>query len=61
MTCRDHVCYRLPGFHLTRRQLNVLTDPEEAYARRGAPWTFNAGAFLQALLQLRQDGKAFCA
>ena len=61
MTCHDHVCYRLPGFHLTRRQLNVLPNPEEAYARRGAPWTFNAGAFLQALLQLRQDGKAFSA
>ncbi|CAK0784266.1 hypothetical protein CVIRNUC_007470 [Coccomyxa viridis] len=47
----------MDGFHLTRRQLNVLPNPEEAYARRGAPWTFNAGAFLQALLQLRQDGE----
>ena len=56
--CLDvDTCCRLPGFHLTRRQLNVLPDPEEAYARRGAPWTFNAGAFLQALLQLRNDGK----
>ena len=44
------------GFHLTRRQLDVLPDPEEAYARRGAPWTFNAGSFFQAVLQLREEG-----
>ena len=34
-----------------------MPDPEEAYARRGAPFTFNAGAFYQAVLQLRKDGE----
>ena len=45
------------GFHLSRRQLNVLPNPEEAYARRGAPWTFNGGAFYQAVLHLREAGR----
>ncbi len=57
-TCTDvsDICVCLQGFHLSRRQLNVLPNPEEAYARRGAPWTFNGGAFYQAVLHLRETG-----
>ena len=50
------MCVCMQGFHLSRRQLNVLPSPEEAYARRGAPWTFNAGAFYQAVLHLCEAG-----
>ena len=56
--CGNERCHLAhAGFHLTRRQLNVMPDPEEAYARRGAPFTFNAGAFYQAVLQLRKYGE----
>lgn len=36
----------MDGFHMTRAQLRALPNAEEAFARRGAPWTFNAGKFL---------------
>ena len=51
---RPRLC--LPGFHLYRRQLDVMPDPKQAYARRGAHWTFDAHRFLQAVKSLRQIG-----
>jgi pantothenate kinase len=43
----------MDGFHLTRAQLNQLPNPEEAFARRGAPWTFDADALAARLHALR--------
>ncbi|KAK6198041.1 P-loop containing nucleoside triphosphate hydrolase protein [Scheffersomyces amazonensis] len=40
------------GFHLYRWQLNDMPDSEEAIRRRGAPFTFNAKAFVQLISQL---------
>jgi pantothenate kinase len=31
----------MDGFHYTKAELNTFPDPEEAFSRRGAPWTFN--------------------
>ena len=46
----------MDGFHLTRAQLAQMPDPEAAFARRGAPWTFDAPA-LAARLQLLRDNQ----
>jgi pantothenate kinase len=32
----------MDGFHLTKAQLSRMPDPERAFARRGAQWTFDA-------------------
>lgn len=45
----------MDGFHLTRAELSRLPDPDEALARRGAPWTFNPQALAERLRALR-DG-----
>ena len=45
-----------PGFHFTRRQLDGMPDPAEAHARRGAPWTFDADAFVSAIRHIRAAG-----
>ena len=44
------------GYHYTRARLDQMEDPEEAHARRGAHWTYNAEAFIQAIQTLRKDG-----
>ena len=46
----------LAGFHYYRRQLDEMENPEEAHARRGAHWTFNATAFVQAIRILKETG-----
>ncbi|KAL4866025.1 hypothetical protein BDV12DRAFT_210752 [Aspergillus spectabilis] len=45
----------MDGFHLARSTLDKLPPQqrEEAYIRRGAPWTFDITAFLQFLRTLR--------
>lgn len=43
----------MDGFHLSKAELNRLPDPGAAFARRGAPWTFNPNALLQGLHNLR--------
>ncbi|KAL4886123.1 hypothetical protein BJY04DRAFT_229287 [Aspergillus karnatakaensis] len=45
----------MDGFHLPRSTLDKLPpkEREEAYVRRGAPWTFDVGAFLQFMRGLR--------
>lgn len=35
----------MDGFHLSRAALDKLPDPEMAYVRRGAPWTFDLPRF----------------
>jgi pantothenate kinase len=44
----------MDGFHLSKAQLRLLPNPDEALARRGAPWTFDAAGFVQALTTVRQ-------
>jgi pantothenate kinase len=45
----------LDGFHLTRKQLDELPNPEEAHLRRGAPWTFDAQGYVDAVHQVRNQ------
>jgi pantothenate kinase len=44
----------MDGFHLSKAQLRQLLNPDEAFARRGAPWTFDVAGFVQALTTVRQ-------
>ncbi|KAI3038551.1 hypothetical protein CBS76997_8449 [Aspergillus niger] len=44
----------MDGFHLSRAALDTLPNREEAYIRRGAPWTFDAVRFVTFVQQLRQ-------
>lgn len=41
------------GFHLSRSELTALPNPEEAIARRGAPWTFDVDGILAFVKALR--------
>lgn len=43
----------MDGFHLTKAQLQQMPNAEEAFARRGAPWTFDPAALAQRLQRLR--------
>ncbi|OJJ31611.1 hypothetical protein ASPWEDRAFT_697774 [Aspergillus wentii DTO 134E9] len=43
----------MDGFHLSRATLDKLPNREEAYIRRGAPWTFDAPRFVTFVRQLR--------
>lgn len=45
----------MDGFHLSKSQLNTLPNAEEAFARRGAPWTFNSAAFIERIKAIRQN------
>ena len=47
------IALSLDGFHLTREQLRLLPDPDLAFARRGAPWTFDSAGLLNFVKQLR--------
>ncbi|XP_017697995.1 putative uridine kinase C227.14 isoform X2 [Phoenix dactylifera] len=57
----DDVGMVLPmdGFHLYRSQLDAMENPEEAHARRGAPWTFNPDLLLKCLHALRNEGSVY--
>ncbi|WCJ21626.1 P-loop containing nucleoside triphosphate hydrolases superfamily protein [Euphorbia peplus] len=50
----------MDGFHLYRSQLDAMKNPEEAHARRGAPWTFDPTRLLECLKKLRSEGSV-CA
>lgn len=54
------IAVRLPmdGFHLRRSELEAFPDPAEAFRRRGAPWTFDAAAFVEAVRLLGGAGGA---
>lgn len=45
----------MDGFHLTKAQLSALPNSEEAFARRGAPWTFDSLAFAKRIKKIRQS------
>jgi pantothenate kinase len=46
----------MDGFHLTKAQLAQMPDPENAFARRGAHWTFDAAGFNRKVRELRAAG-----
>ncbi len=47
----------LDGYHYYRSELDGMADPEEAHARRGAPFTFNATRFVDDLIKARNAGE----
>ncbi|XP_045794239.1 putative uridine kinase C227.14 isoform X2 [Trifolium pratense] len=49
----------MDGFHLYRSELDAMKNPEEAHARRGAPWTFNPMRLLTCLKNLRVHGSVY--
>lgn len=49
----------LDGFHLTRDQLHALPNASEAFARRGAPWTFDAAGAAHLVHQLRSSFRLY--
>ena len=44
----------MDGFHLSKAQLSTFPDVEAAFARRGAPWTFDSQRFYQHLVDFKQ-------
>ena len=46
----------MDGFHLTKSQLFQMSEPEQALARRGAHWTFDAAEFAQKVRGLKAAG-----
>jgi pantothenate kinase len=46
------VALSMDGFHFTKAELRQFPNPAEAFARRGAPWTFDANALQQRLQRL---------
>ncbi|GLU07635.1 hypothetical protein SLE2022_245870 [Rubroshorea leprosula] len=49
----------MDGFHLYRSQLDAMENPEEAHARRGAPWTYNPTLLFNCLKNLRNQGSVY--
>jgi pantothenate kinase len=41
------------GFHYTQKMLSTFEDAGNAFRRRGAPFTFDAGAFIQLVHTLK--------
>lgn len=46
--------YVYVGYHYSRAQLDQMDNSQEAHARRGAHWTFNAEAFIKAIEVIRE-------
>ncbi|MEL0635994.1 MULTISPECIES: AAA family ATPase [Marinomonas] len=46
-------CLSMDGFHLTKQALAELPNAEEAFSRRGAPWTFDTERFIQKTRSLK--------
>ncbi|KAF2178122.1 P-loop containing nucleoside triphosphate hydrolase protein [Zopfia rhizophila CBS 207.26] len=44
----------MDGYHLSRAQLDVMSDPISAHARRGAAFTFDGESFLALVKKLRE-------
>ncbi|PNP86640.1 hypothetical protein FNYG_00030 [Fusarium nygamai] len=44
----------MDGFHYTRTTLSSFEDPDEAFRRRGAPFTFDAAALLDLVALLKK-------
>ena len=47
----------MDGYHYYRRELDRMSDPEEAHRRRGAPFTFNAEKFVRDVAAARLSGR----
>lgn len=47
----------MDGYHLYRTQLDALDNPAAAYARRGAPFTFNGQRFVEDLQCAKATGQ----
>lgn len=45
----------MDGFHLPRSTLDTMPNKEEAYARRGASWTFDPEATLKLVTELSES------
>ncbi len=43
----------MDGFHLSQAALRRMPDPDAAFARRGAPWTFDVPALVDRLRAVR--------
>jgi pantothenate kinase len=43
----------MDGFHLSKAELKTMPDPDEAFKRRGAPWTFSPTKLAARLQQLK--------
>ncbi|KAL1598563.1 hypothetical protein SLS59_006850 [Nothophoma quercina] len=50
---RDVAIVPMDGFHYTKKVLSTFEDPVEAFKRRGAPFTFDAHAFLKLVTTLK--------
>lgn len=48
------VCISMDGFHLPRSSLDAFPNREEAYIRRGAPWTFDVDGIVEFVGRLRR-------
>jgi pantothenate kinase len=48
----------LDGWHLTRAQLDAMSDPKLAHDRRGAHWTFDGPSYVEFATLLRQPAAA---
>ena len=44
----------LDGWHLTRAQLDAMSDPKLAHDRRGSHWTFDAHGYVSFVRKLRE-------
>ncbi|KAI1050678.1 hypothetical protein LB505_012888 [Fusarium chuoi] len=44
----------MDGFHYTRATLSSFNNPDEAFRRRGAPFTFDAAALLDLVARLKK-------
>lgn len=49
------MCLSMDGFHLSKAQLQALPNAEKAFARRGAPWTFDSTAFIERVNKIKQS------
>lgn len=48
-------CLSMDGFHLSKAQLQALPNADKAFARRGAPWTFDSTAFIERVNKIKQS------
>jgi len=51
------IALSMDGFHFSKAQLRQMPDPEKAFARRGAHWTFDAVGFNQKVRALKSARK----
>ncbi|KAI9892525.1 MAG: hypothetical protein M1814_001482 [Vezdaea aestivalis] len=53
-TTKIAACISQDGFHLPRSALAQMPDPELAFARRGAEWTFDVAGLLRCVREVRR-------